>query len=380
MLIYKPIIHLWNKRRKEYLKRVKTPTDIVFFVTNRCNFRCPHCFYTSEMDKEQDYLTIEEIEKFVNTLDDMSTAAITGGEPTLHPKITEVCEIFLRKTNSLFFLTNGSLPDRVYDIFEKLSRHKNKKLMIQLSIDGLESTHNRLRGVDSFRKAIRTIELINKIKKEKKSDIEIVVCTSISKENINEIEQLHKFLSKCKIDEIRYNFVRGLDNTFNLSEDKMAHHDPSSKDVVIRKIDDWEKIYSRLIKLDIKTRLWKPANRLIMKKTIELMQSKKKMFECYNGIIQMILYPDGNCSICEYFKPFGNIRDFNYDARKMFKSKTYKNELETAKSCECVHNCHLQASIGLSDELLYEIAKSRPLKENIKIAGNIVKDKIKSLR
>ena len=42
---------------------------LIFYVTNRCNFRCNFCFYRDEIDKglKPDELTLSEINKFSKT-------------------------------------------------------------------------------------------------------------------------------------------------------------------------------------------------------------------------------------------------------------------------------------------------------------------------
>jgi len=330
------------------------------------------------MDKNDKKLTLEEIKKFVPSLESLNTIAITGGEPLLHKDVLEICKIFLEKVPNLFLLSNGSMPKKLYSVIKELApKYKNKSLFIQLSLDGLEKTHNELRRVDSFRKVIESIELISELKKKNKN-IQIFVCASISKKNVHELTKFHKFISNYNIDGIRYNFVRGTENIFNLDKNNMANHNPSHKDIVIRGVKKWEKIYDMLVKADEKIGLWKSDNRLIMKSIIRVMKAKKKIFKCYSGITNLVLYPDGDCTICEYFKPFGNIRNFDYDFRKMYKSDKYKRELAVAKKCECVHNCHIDVSINLSEELLYEVVKNRTFKENVKIAKGIILDKIHS--
>ena len=43
---------------------------LIFYVTNRCNFRCDFCFYYAEIEKgrKPNELTIEEIEKLSKTI------------------------------------------------------------------------------------------------------------------------------------------------------------------------------------------------------------------------------------------------------------------------------------------------------------------------
>ena len=69
-------------------------THIVFELTNNCNLRCFHCM--RDKSASPGYLPLEIIEKvlreskLVNNIDIVS---FTGGEPTLHPQLSEILKI-----------------------------------------------------------------------------------------------------------------------------------------------------------------------------------------------------------------------------------------------------------------------------------------------
>ena len=55
---------------------------MIFYVTNRCNFRCNFCFYSAEIEKglKPNEMTVEEIRKFAPTIGPLTQLSMTGGE------------------------------------------------------------------------------------------------------------------------------------------------------------------------------------------------------------------------------------------------------------------------------------------------------------
>ena len=72
------------------------PGFLIFYVTNRCNFRCNFCFYRDEIDKglKPDELTLDEIKKFSKTIGPLIQLSLTGGEPYLRKEFIEIADVF----------------------------------------------------------------------------------------------------------------------------------------------------------------------------------------------------------------------------------------------------------------------------------------------
>ncbi|MGE5679738.1 MAG: radical SAM protein [Bacillota bacterium] len=72
----------------------------VFSITNACNLKCPICFTYNREDKkyfigEDDFRSI--IEWIIESEKEIDLINITGGEPTLHPRLFKLLEIARRK-------------------------------------------------------------------------------------------------------------------------------------------------------------------------------------------------------------------------------------------------------------------------------------------
>jgi len=154
--MYSPFRHIgsvfWQKR----------PIHLTFFLTRRCNARCPFCFYLktdkpSEFDPE---LSLDDIEKISGSMDKLLWLAFSGGEIFLRDDLVEISGVFYRnnKPAVMLFPTNGLLPELIRERTERiLKKCPNSIIAVKLSMDGLYHEHDALRNTPgSFEKTMST--------------------------------------------------------------------------------------------------------------------------------------------------------------------------------------------------------------------------------
>jgi len=119
-------------------------------ITDACNLRCKHC-YLVEGDSHE--LSLGQINRVLKEFEEMQglRVLITGGEPLLHNKFSEINEMLPDFFVLKVLFTNGLLLTR-----EALKSLKVDE--IQVSIDGLESAHDRLRGAGTFARAHEAVK------------------------------------------------------------------------------------------------------------------------------------------------------------------------------------------------------------------------------
>lgn len=91
--------------------REHIPLDVSLELTNRCNFRCAHC-YIPDFDAP-DGLSTERILELLDELASMGTLflALTGGEPLLRDDWAEIARRARELGFHVLLLTNGALID-----------------------------------------------------------------------------------------------------------------------------------------------------------------------------------------------------------------------------------------------------------------------------
>jgi len=153
--------------------------------TAGCNFRCPWCYSKElvlpELIVQQPQIPEEEILEFLRTKQGLlEGAVICGGEPTLHPDLSEFCQ----KIKDLGFLvkldTNGSNPKMLKELIDRklidyvamdIKLPKERYAMLFADIDR-GSTPVNLTGVEPLSMSADDIETSIKILKNSAVDFE----------------------------------------------------------------------------------------------------------------------------------------------------------------------------------------------------------------
>lgn len=357
----KIIFRILNKLLLLKVNRFKTPTNLIFFLTNRCNARCPHCFYWKKLNDNSDELTTKEIKKTANNLDDCRSIALTGGEPTLREDLLDVCQIFLNKIDSLSLLSNGLLPKTIYSVLKEISQNQRKKIHLQLSIEGLKDIQDTIRGEGAFEKVIETIDLVKTLK-----NIKIILVTTVSKLNRDELTKMISFFSRYNL-EHRFNITRGIDNSlFNLREDLINYHNPYEPDKVFLSLEEIEEVYDNLLDLNRIYNFWTENEQLVMKYSIEILKAKKKILPCFAAKLEAVIYPNGDVAFCEFMKPFSNLKNYNYDFKKIWSSKEADFYRKYIKHCFCLHSCNISTALNFEEGILWAKINNRKLSEKFR--------------
>lgn len=163
-------------------------------ITHKCNLRCSHCYqddYSKELSLSQAENIFEQYLSYLKAKDYTGHINITGGEPLVYPYLFEVLDLFEKNNMRFGLLTNGLLLDD--QIVLRLSQYKNLHF-VQLSLDGVKETHERIRGTHTFDKTLAAAHLL------KKYHITSMVSFTAHKGNYKELKDVIKTVKRHKID------------------------------------------------------------------------------------------------------------------------------------------------------------------------------------
>ena len=125
-------------------------------VTYRCNARCTMCNRYKAPSKPEEEISIETIKK----LPKMYFTNITGGEPFIREDLPEIVRELYKKSDRIVISTNGFFTDRIIKLCEEFPT-----VGIRISIEGLEDTNNKIRGLDDgFNKGYSTLKKLVEMK------------------------------------------------------------------------------------------------------------------------------------------------------------------------------------------------------------------------
>ncbi len=121
-------------------------------VTYRCNARCSMCNRYKCPSRPDEEISIETIKK----LPDMYFTNITGGEPFIREDLKDIVRELYKKSQRIVISTNGFFTDRIVDLCKEFPQ-----VGIRISIEGLEETNNKIRGLeDGYKRGYKTLETL----------------------------------------------------------------------------------------------------------------------------------------------------------------------------------------------------------------------------
>lgn len=134
------------------LRNQKSPFQVTFSLTNRCNFRCLYCEIPLQHREEM------SAADFCDAIDDlrdagMGRASLIGGEPLLRGDAGEIIRHLKRRGVHAAMNTNGwFVPARIDEVAELD--------LVCITLDGPPEVHDTQRRRGSYRRAIEAIEVL----------------------------------------------------------------------------------------------------------------------------------------------------------------------------------------------------------------------------
>jgi sulfatase maturation enzyme AslB (radical SAM superfamily) len=192
---------------------VSLPSFLIFFVNSICNLKCEHCFYWRNLNRPDD-LTLDEIFALSDELGRIENLNLSGGEPFLRKELGEICRYFIRNNHvkQIYVPTNGYFRDRTVDAVREVLMESSLTLFaVEISLDGMQDYHNKLRGSNSsFQKALETYDALADLQKID-SRLRIHAVSTVHEENMDQVRNLTRFLYKrCPaIDHHNIALIRG---------------------------------------------------------------------------------------------------------------------------------------------------------------------------
>lgn len=154
-------------------------------ITDNCDQRCRHCYIFAEnrekplvsMSFEQMREVLRKCDEFTAKMDMKPLFHITGGDPILNPDFWKLAELMKERKQPFAMMGN---PFHLNE--EVCKRLKDCGCMAyQVSIDGVEATHDWFRMPGSYRKTMEVIPVINR------AGIDSAVMMTVSEKNCREL-------------------------------------------------------------------------------------------------------------------------------------------------------------------------------------------------
>ena len=344
------------------------PSYLIYFVTARCNAKCESCFYWKETESaaERSELTPEETIKIAEKLPRLLQLTLSGGEPFMREDLFDLVSPIIEKSRPGFLSipSNGIMTERIIKTAQQLlSRFPWLRVNIELSLDGIGKTHDRIRGrIGAFEELTKSWRELKALQ-DKHPRLRLGILTVLSALNRDEI---FKTLEYIKIellpDRMEVLFARGT---------------PRNPDAIKVPIERFQEVAAWLDKespspksfMDrVRRELARQKRGLI----VETVLKNRMVMPCLAGSKLIVMEPDGRIRPCEMLETLypsppaqlgrenffmGDLRKSNYDLEKILKSDASQKirDFIAHSSCHCSYECAALADLAFRPSSVFKL-------------------------
>lgn len=189
-----------HRRYRANERKLHRLNYIFWECTLRCNLSCMHCgsdcmkdTSVSDMPKEVFLKALDDIRPIIEP--NNTTIVLTGGEPIVRKDIFEIGEELYSRGFPWGLVSNGMGMSET--VIAKLLDSGLRAMTI--SLDGLEESHNWLRGnANSFKNAVQAINILGKVE-----GVNYDVVTCANPRSIGDLPDLYDMLVKARLKQWR---------------------------------------------------------------------------------------------------------------------------------------------------------------------------------
>lgn len=320
------------------------PNFLVLFINSICNMKCEHCFYWTSLNKRDD-MSKEEIFELSRSLGKLENLNLSGGEPFLRKEFAEICRQFIQHNGvrQIYVPTNGYFTDRTVAAVNGVLEEKELDLfVVEISLDGMPEFHDNFRvAKNSFQKAMETYEALVEIQK-RDPRLRIHSISTATNVNIAEIRRLTTYLyERCpQMDHHNLAIIRG---------------DRKNPDLAGPILKEYSELYTYI------RRLWAPReeNRygaivepMLQWAKVQTLKQKRQVVPCKAGRLSVVVYANGDVSLCEIHKPIGNLRQKPFQEIWQSEEARQLRDSISNRECYCTTEVFLWPSIVFQPDSL----------------------------
>jgi len=329
-------------------RRLSIPCKITFAATYGCTFLCKTCnigrnYLENPKKIREGELSYEEIGTIFKNAKP-SWLQITGGEPFMRD-LYQTLKSITDNDDELYVVhttTNGFATKYIVEQVKKILTLNIPRFAVSISVDGFEDFHNEVRGIkDSFKKCLSTFYELQKLENK---HFNVFISYTSSPFNMGRIKSFIQDMGKkygIGSKYIHMNLYHTSDHYFkNTDQKKTAEYNAN----VINEIRSYRKLKRGN---DWKVGFLENRYSKFVEKFVE---TGKSPLPCKALNSSCFMDPYGNVFPClVWSKPLGNIREFDYNLKKLWQDpaviKTQK-DAETLKCPNCWTPCEAYQTIS----------------------------------
>jgi MoaA/NifB/PqqE/SkfB family radical SAM enzyme len=313
------------------------PTFLILFINSICNMKCEHCFYWRNLNQKDD-LSKEEIFELSRSLGKIENLNLSGGEPFIRKEFAEICRHFIQhnEVRQIYVPTNGYYTDKtVAAVSSVLEEEELDLFVVELSLDGMPEFHDTFRvAKNSFKKAMETYDALAELQKQDPR-LRIHAISTATNVNMAEIRRLSTYLyQRCpQMDHHNLAIIRG---------------DRKNPDLAGPLVNEYQSLFEYI------RRLWSPREEgryggivepMLQWTKVKTLQVQRQVVPCRAGRLSVVVYANGDVSLCEIHQPIGNLRQNSFHEIWQSAEAGRLRRSIGAKECYCTTEVFMWPSI-----------------------------------
>lgn len=339
-------------KKVDELRVDSKPKALNLNIIDSCNSKCTMC----NIWKNEDSIDIspEQLREILSDplYNELQHVGVTGGEPTLRNDLPDIYRVIIETLPSLkgvSMITNAinenDVKSRILAIND-ICKKQQMNFSVMVSIDGVGSTHDRVRGIkNNFASSIAIFNFC-------RDELQIPTsfgCT-ISKQNVWEVDDFLYYAKKHQMYG-RFRVAEFINRLYN-----------SNRDKVIRNFDE-DETYNLLLFFEKLKRNYEPGSTI--KRTYRsiqhMLQGGERLIGCPYHNDGVVLGSKGQLNYCApKGTDFGNALDASSET--LYKAHFSQKEQIVAKDCKnCIHDYHAGITYSEKKTQLTELTHHRLL-------------------
>ncbi|NLN92990.1 MAG: radical SAM protein [Candidatus Hydrogenedens sp.] len=334
------------------------PGQLVLFVTDRCNCRCPMCFNAANVfvKHRTPDLSLEKIQAIARSLYPLPQLLLSGGEPFLRQDIPDIVRAFhqFSGTTQISIPTNATHTERIAEACEQILQEcPDIMLNINLSLDDIGEKHDALRQYPGcYEKLCNTYERLASLRSRYKQ-LTVNIITVISEDNAENAASI--------VTAIREKFSPNYHALGLLRNDPVESESSRIFNTMSDTINAVESEKESFTALPAFNRLAPALSAVVKRKALLSRETKSRRFKCLAGSRIIVITNDGRLMPCEPLWLEADVRksndqntycmahleEFQYNVRKALKSSSAKKvqAFVRTRQCWCIYACAIQNGI-----------------------------------
>jgi MoaA/NifB/PqqE/SkfB family radical SAM enzyme len=258
---------------------------------------------------------------------------MSGGEPFLRQDLADICiAAYTRCHPAIMNIpTNGSLPQSIRGQVQRIVEQcPAMELIVNVSLDEIGEKHNELRGLpQSFQRALTSYQALKELTKVY-PNLTLGIHTVISRFNVDNVpaivEQLQQLAPDSYVTEIAEERVE----LGTVGSDITPTQDQYVQAIAVLSDQMQRRAFAGVSKI---TQAFRLEYYEFVKRTLA---SRTQVIPCYAGILSAQISPQGEVwPCCVRADVMGNLREHQYDFRKVWQSSAAARIRKSIRRKEC---------------------------------------------